>query len=133
MTFHGVFKNLAAIADFVSDAAILAGLNEQEIYQVVTAVDEACSNIIEHAYDGEGKGDIICSCDPQPGCLRITLTDTGRSFDPAEIPAPDTECCLEDRESHGLGLYFINLLMDEVQFDFSNPGFNVLVMSKRKG
>ncbi len=97
------------------------------------AVDEACSNIIEHAYGGEGKGDIICCCDPAPGSLTITLKDTGRAFDPAEIAPPNTEAPLEERESHGLGLYFINQLMDEVHFDFSDQKTNVLVMVKRKG
>lgn len=132
-TFRGVFKNLAGIAAFVREAALAAGLDHEEIYQVETAVDEACSNIIEHAYGGEGKGDIICSCEPEPGCLTITIKDTGISFDPSGIPAPDMHCCLEDRHSHGLGLYFINQLMDEIHFDFSNPGMNVLVMIKRKG
>ncbi|MHC1783996.1 MAG: ATP-binding protein [Anaerolineaceae bacterium] len=131
-TFRGMFINLANIAAFVRLAAKIAGLNEKEIYQVETAVDEACSNIIEHAYSGEDKGDIICCCDPEPGCLTITLKDTGRRFDPSDIPLPDTQCCLEDREPHGLGLYFINQLMDEVAFDFSDPKMNVLVMTKRK-
>lgn len=132
-TFRGVFKNLADIAIFVRQAAKIAGLNKKETYQVETAVDEACSNIIEHAYGGEDTGDIICYCDPEPGCLTITLKDTGQRFDPSDVPLPDTDCCLEDRESHGLGLFFINQLMDEVAFDFSDPKVNVLVMTKRKG
>lgn len=132
-TFRGVFTNLAGIAAFIREAALAAGLRDNEIYQVETAVDEACSNIIEHAYGGEDNGDIICSCDIQPGCLKVTLTDRGRSFNPSDIAPPDTNCCLEDREPHGLGLFFINQLMDEVQFDFSKPGLNKLIMTKRKG
>jgi serine/threonine-protein kinase RsbW len=132
-TFRGSFKNLVDIAVFVRQASKIAGLDEKETYQVETAVDEACSNIIEHAYGGENKGDIICFCDPEPGCLTVTLKDTGQRFDPADVPPPDRQCCLEDRESHGLGLFFINQLMDEVTFDFSDPKINVLVMTKRKG
>jgi len=132
-TFRGVYKNLARIAAFVREAARAAGFDEKEVYHVETAVDEACSNIIEHAYGGEGRGDIVCSCESAPGCLTVILKDTGRPFDPASIPEPDTRCCLEDRKSQGLGLYFINQLMDEVDFYFADPGINTLVMTKRKG
>lgn len=111
----------------------MAGLNDSEAYQVETAVDEACSNIIEHAYGGENIGDITCCCDCGPGSITITLKDNGKSFSPDNIPAPNINVNLEERESHGLGIFFIKKLMDEVYFDFSNPSENVLVMTKRKG
>ena len=60
--FSGRFESLADIRKFVFQAASNAGFDEKEIYAVELAVDEACSNIIEHAYEGEGKGDIICTC-----------------------------------------------------------------------
>lgn len=133
MVFRGIFANLAAISSFVREACLNAGLTTENIYKVETAVDEACTNIIEHAYCGEDNGDIICSCDANPGEVTVTLKDTGQPFDPASVPYPDRECPLEERESHGLGLFFIYQMMDEVHFDFSDPKFNVLVMTKRKG
>jgi serine/threonine-protein kinase RsbW len=132
-TFRGVFSNLANIDEFVRQAAQKAGLNDTETYQVETAVDEACSNIIEHAYGGENKGNITCCCDCAPGCITIILKDNGKRFSPDNIPEPNVHGSLEERESHGLGLFFIKKLMDEVHFDFSDPSVNVLVMTKRKG
>jgi serine/threonine-protein kinase RsbW len=131
--FRGIFKNLAAIGEFIRQSSETAGLTEKDTYQVETAVDEACSNIIEHAYGGEDKGDIICCCVTSPGTLSITLADTGKPFNPSDVAVPDTHAALEKRESHGLGLFFINQMMDEVHFDFSDPKVNVLVMTKRKG
>lgn len=132
-TFRGVFSNLVNIGEFVRQASRKAGLSDTESYQVETAVDEACSNIIEHAYGGENKGDITCCYDCSPGCLTITLKDNGKPFCPGNIPVPNVFGNLEERKSHGLGLFFINKLMDDVHFDFSDPLMNILVMTKRKG
>ena len=100
------------------------------VYAVQLAVDEACSNIIEHAYGGEGRGDIICVCDSHDQGLTVTLQDKGRPFNPREIPEPDLHCRLEDRQEGGLGLYIIYQLMDEVKFDFISQSGNVLKLVK---
>lgn len=99
---------------------------------VETAVDEACSNIIEHAYGGEGIGDIEITYQINAKCLTIILRDFGKPFDPSKIPEPQLTAPLEKRKSHGLGLFFIRKMMDEVHFDFSNETGNVLTMVKRK-
>ena len=50
-TFPGTFDSLSAIGEFVTRAAKAAGLDVRAVYEVAMAVDEACSNIIEHGYD----------------------------------------------------------------------------------
>ncbi|MGB7095630.1 MAG: ATP-binding protein, partial [Anaerolineales bacterium] len=87
--FSGLFESLAGIRRFVFKAASEAGFNDKEIYAVELAVDEACSNIIEHAYGGEGKGDIICTCNDINNGLEIILKDGGEPFDPAGVSSPD--------------------------------------------
>ena len=52
------YKNLAFISQFVTEEAEKAGFSPADIYAIQTAVDEACSNIIDHAYGGENLGDI---------------------------------------------------------------------------
>jgi len=102
------------------------------MYMVETAVDEACSNIIEHAYQGEGKGDIEVTTRTSPAGLAVTLRDQGRPFEPDEILAPDVHVDLEDQPGHGLGLYFIRQWMDEVSFEFTPDHGNVLTMVKHR-
>ncbi|MBA3073725.1 MAG: ATP-binding protein, partial [Anaerolineae bacterium] len=60
-TFPGVYASLTEIADFVKDSAKVIGFNPADLFSLETAVDEAVSNIIEHAYEGEGKGEIVCT------------------------------------------------------------------------
>lgn len=130
--FPGRFDSLAKIARFVVYAAEAAGLSRDAIYAVEMAVDEACTNIIQHAYGGEGRGDIECTCRINHSGLTVTLRDYGRPFDPERVPEPDIHTSLEERKEGGLGLYLIRKLMDEVHFEFVPDSGNVLTMVKRK-
>jgi serine/threonine-protein kinase RsbW len=130
--FPGRFDSLAAIGEFVARAAKAAGLNARAIYSVQMAVDEACSNIIEHAYGGEGRGSIECTCCISDEGLTVILHDHGRPFDPASVPDPNLHTSLEDRTVGGLGLYFVRQLMDEVHFEFTPDSGNLLTMVKYK-
>ena len=82
-------ENLAAIADFVDTAMRQFGI-EESIYEVKTAVDEACSNIIMYAY-ADGEGIISISCELQDNDFVITIGDKGRPFDLDSVPPPDLE------------------------------------------
>lgn len=131
--FPGNFKSLAPISDFVVSNAETAGFSPNEIYAVQTAVDEACANIIDHAYGGENIGDIQISVKAIKNGLMIILQDKGKPFDPNEVPEPDISCPLEIRKERGLGVFFIRKLMDEVKFDFSSHRGNTLTLIKYKG
>ena len=128
----GYFENLSQIGAFVVQAANLAGLDDQAVYAVEMAVDEACTNIIEHAYGGEGRGDIECTCRINNNGLTVTLRDYGCPFDPTSVPEPDLYANLDNRKEGGLGLYFIRQLMDEVRFEFTPDTGNVLTMVKHR-
>ncbi|HBF40754.1 MAG TPA: ATP-binding protein [Anaerolineaceae bacterium] len=131
MIFPGNYESLEKIAEFVTAEARASGLNRTQVFAVETAVDEACSNIIEHAYGGEGIGDIHCTTISEPERFTIVLEDHGRGFDPATVPDPDLSAPLRDRKSHGLGFYMMCQWMDEVRFDF-HENRNRLTMVKLK-
>jgi anti-sigma regulatory factor (Ser/Thr protein kinase) len=129
----GQFERLTEISDFITQAARKAGLNEDEVFHVEMAVDEACSNIIEHAYAAQ-RGDINLACHcPGAGRLEIVIRDTGQPFDPAQMPTPNVNAPtdLDDLNEGGLGLYFIRKLMDEVRFEYVPGQGNILTMVKR--
>jgi serine/threonine-protein kinase RsbW len=132
-TFPGRFSYLAEIGEFVTRAAGAAGLSPDAVYAVEMAVDEACTNIIMHAYGGEGRGDIECTCQINGRGLTVTLRDRGCSFDPSSVPDPDVDTEIQDRQEGGLGLYLMRNLMDDVRFEFSSDAGNVLTLVKHKG
>jgi len=54
-SFPGKYSSLERIGDFVRKIAKEAGFESLSVYSIEMAVDEACSNIIEHAYGEKGK------------------------------------------------------------------------------
>ncbi len=135
--YTACFDNLDPVRTFVAESAEACGLEPAAVYAVQLAVDEAFTNIVEHAYGGESEEMIECTCQIGGNGLSISLRDCGKPFDPQAVPTPDLEARLEEREIGGLGLYFIYQLMDDVQFAFfddpqTGKPCNILKMFKRK-
>jgi serine/threonine-protein kinase RsbW len=131
-SFPGRFANLEPIGNWIGKAAEQAGLDGSAVYAVQLAVDEACTNIIEHAYGGEDKGNIDLSTDVTESAFTIILRDHGKPFNPDLIPMPKTNLPLDEIQPRGLGLYLMRRMMDEVQFQFSSDQGNILRMVKHK-
>lgn len=131
-TFPGRFESLVKISEFVARSVEAAGFDDPAAYCVLLAVEEACSNIINHGYGGEGKGDIKCSCEVTDDELIITLRDWGETSCPTSAPEPNFDVPLENLKLKGAGLILINKIMDEVHFESAPDNGNVLVMVKRR-
>jgi serine/threonine-protein kinase RsbW len=130
--FPGSFNSLTEIAALIQQASKEAGLDECATYKIETSVDEACSNIIEHAYAGSTDGTIEITYTINSDRLTIVLKDHGQPFNPKSIPSPDTKAPIEDRKAHGMGLYMMRKWMDEITFEFRD-GTNILTMVKFLG
>lgn len=124
-------ERLGEISEFVERAARASGLNEDKTYDVQMAVDEACTNVINHAYRGRSDGRIEIVCEPSPSEFVVTIRDWGKRFDPKKVAKPKTGDPLQRRKIGGLGLFFMYKMMDRVKFSFSQDQGNVLVMSKK--
>lgn len=127
----GRFDRLEQISKFIEQAGLTAGLDDTAVCRCQLAVDEACTNIIEHAYEGEGRGSIDIVCDLGAGELTITIADQGKPFDPNSVPEPQLGAQLDDMQVGGLGLYFMRQVMDAVEFSYQD-GSNKLVLVKRR-
>ena len=130
--FPAHFNQLEIIRDFVNQASMDAGMDEEGRCAIEMAVDEACSNIIEHAYKGMVPGDIECTCDHDAHRMTIILRDHGKPFDPDTVDTPDLTNPLSKRKIGGLGVYLINSLMDEVRYEAQSETGNILTLVRRK-
>ena len=128
--FPAQCESLAAIIAFVTEVAHQAGLSADAVQAVQLAVDEACMNIIEHAYRGTEGGNIECRCAIDSRGLVITLIDHGIPFELDKVPQPRLSVNLEERSERGLGVYIMCRLMDEVRHTFSPQSGNVLTRVK---
>jgi len=131
LSVPGRFDRLQQVGYLVAEAAKEAGFDEDDVSRCQLAVDEACTNIIEHGYGGEDKGKIEVACEALPGELTITIRDQARQFDPNVAPPPKLETTIENLGVGGLGLHFMRQVMDRVEFSYENGG-NKLILVKRK-
>lgn len=125
----GRIADLAYLHGFVDDACQRAQVDPAAWFDLNLAVEEACANVIEHAYCGMG-GELMVRFRARGPDVLITVTDHGEPFDPATVTLPDLRIPLENRPVGGLGLFLMQQLMDDVRFTFSADG-NKLEMVKR--
>ncbi len=123
-------SQLATISEFVAENARRAGVPEEAIFEIQMATDEACTNSIEHAYEGQ-SGEVRVCCWVEGDDFVVRVTDFGRRFDPNNVPMPDTEAPLESRNVGGLGLFFMRQLSDHVEFAFDPAQGNRTILRKR--
>ncbi len=128
--FPARYDHLRAISAFVMDAIKDAPFDSRQRYAIDLAVDEACSNVIDHAYGGEDQGEIRILLEFNGTGLIITIQDDGAPFDPGCVAEPDLTSPLETRCERGLGVFLIHEVMDEAAYDFSSPGVNQLRLVK---
>jgi serine/threonine-protein kinase RsbW len=129
LNIPGKTDNLEAIRNFVAGIARNAGFGDEDVNKIELAVDEACSNVIEHAYASDGAKDIGIAVLIDRMKLTVTVTDHGRSFHFDGVPLPDMKQYLAELRVGGLGIYLMKMLMDEVEYR-SEHGRNEVRMSK---
>lgn len=130
LTVTSELDKLEAIARFVAQAAGDMGMDEDQIYAMQLAVDEACTNVMDYAYQGKAGQPVTIECREADGKCVVTIRDRGRSFDPACIPAPNLKAPAARRQVGGLGIYLMRKLMDEVRFRFDKATGNELTLIK---
>jgi sigma-B regulation protein RsbU (phosphoserine phosphatase) len=119
---------LRVIRAAVRNQAEMAGCSEQCVGDVVMAVDEACQNIIRHAYDGKPGGEIVLAIERRSGELVFSLRDFAPPVDPRKIRPRE----LDDVRPGGLGTHLIRQVMDEAEYLRPPSGAgNLLRMVKR--
>ena len=124
-------QNLALIREFVTRVAAQAGLGDAEVAQLELAVDEACANVIEHAYGDDATKQVKIRAVFDDDALSIHVIDTGQGFDPTQVQQQDLKDLIAKRRTGGLGMRLIKTLMDEVHYEIEPGKKNELRMVKK--
>lgn len=123
-------ENLSVVRDFISASAAEAGIRTDTIENIILAVDEACTNIIKHAYNSFPDGELIIKTKSTLSRFVVIIKDFGKTFEPGMIPEPDLQKYYRQRRVGGLGMYLMKNLMDDVKY-VSIPGkYNEVLLSK---
>lgn len=96
----------------VAAAAESCGFAGDDLSDVVLAVDEACQNIIRHAYKDRTDGVLLLALLRDPVNLIILVRDYAPSVDVNQVKSRD----LNDVRPGGLGVHLMHQVMDECGF-----------------
>lgn len=110
----------------VGKIAEKVGFGSKEADKLVLAVDEACTNVIRHAYKEIQEGRIILTFLIDAESLEIRMRDFGEVGDPAGFKPRN----LGDIRPGGLGIHFIRSALDEIQYETPPDGGTLLRMIK---
>ncbi|HUV39975.1 MAG TPA: ATP-binding protein [Planctomycetota bacterium] len=122
-------EHMKLVRALVGAAAEVVGFVKPDVNCLCLAVDEACTNVIRHAYDGDYTRPIVLELRMLSDRLEVTLRDYGKKADPARIKPRE----LHDIRPGGLGVHFIREIMDEVVYDVSVDVGTELRMMKLLG
>ena len=121
-------ERLGLVRAVVKWAAEAAGCNAALVEQLVIAVNEACMNVIQHAYGTGASGDLVLEVFYNGAQIRFQLVDFAAAVDLDKIKSRD----LKDIRPGGLGVHFIAEIMDDFRFGhLENGSGNYLEMKKK--
>lgn len=124
-------ENLTKVREFISSVIQEINASQDIAGDVILAVDEACTNIIKHAYRFFPDGEIKIKIKYSPNKIKVEITDQGEPFSPDTVPTPDLKKYFEEKRVGGLGMYLMKSLMDSVEYK-SVPGkFNQVFLTKK--
>ena len=109
-------KYLNLVTGLAKRAAIVAGLDDSAAAKVSIAVDEAVTNVILHAYNGEATHKVELDLRFTPQALEVHIFHTGQGMREDQVVIPDPSEYLTHPRKGGLGLLLMSRFMDEVRY-----------------
>ena len=119
-SFPAVSKNEALARGVAAQFLLLSDPTVEELSDVKTAVSEAVTNAVVHAYPGE-KGSVELTLQESGGEITVTVSDTGRGIADVALARTPFFTTAPEAERTGLGFAVMEAYMDSVEVD-SAPG-----------
>ena len=102
-----------------------------ELSDVKTAVSEAVTNCIVHAYGSDPRGSIRIECEADEDTLHIRISDSGRGIGDVAQAIQPFFTTLEDEERSGMGFTIMQTFMTTFRVQSALGAGTVVTMSKR--
>jgi anti-sigma regulatory factor (Ser/Thr protein kinase) len=122
---------LGLVREVTRKMAETAGFDLGTANKLALAVDEAATNVIEHAYRGAPDREVEIRLEDRGPEFTVEVVDSGNTVDPRAVPDVDLRRYVKERRTGGLGMHLMEKIMDSVTFHRS-AGRNVCRLVKRK-
>lgn len=109
-------RYLEDVRRFVEAHAAEANLPEDSVEKFKIAVDEACTNVIKHAYGGDEHHRVDLAIIVEADQFTVRIRDNGRPFNRSNYEEPNLLELTKRRRGGGLGVHIMRRLMDHVEY-----------------
>ena len=124
-------RYLSTLADFLKSVCQNHEIPEEDIENLLLAVDEASTNVIKYAYQIGPLYYFTVRVSFDRNQVQVDLLDQGRRFNPLANPLPEREKLVGDEESLGMGIRVMKKVTDDVRYRYSPSEGNQLTLIKR--
>lgn len=125
LEFSSHTGNLALMRNYVRSFLETFPFSERQRTLMVLGVDEACTNIIRHAYQQREDQLISLSLEGRKNCVCLRLRDYGKKTPATEMKSRPADLI----KPGGLGLHLIRNAFDQVDYVLRSRGTE-LVLTK---
>ncbi len=122
---------LSLVREVTKRMAEAAGFEAATADGMALAVDEATTNVLEHAYRGATDRTVELRIEDRGETFCVDVVDNGATVDPKTVPHVDLSRYVTERRKGGLGVHLMGRIMDSVTFRRSARR-NVCCLVKRK-
>lgn len=130
ITISNQTENLVRVREFITRMVAQSGVRKKDENKIILAVDEAVSNIIEHAYEEQREGTIEIQVRADGERFEILIRDSGKHFNPEDIMPVNIHEHVRAGKRHGLGIFIMRQIMDEVEYRYKEGVENELRLVK---
>jgi anti-sigma regulatory factor (Ser/Thr protein kinase) len=120
--------NLKPLRSVVKELSSKQGCDEKNIDCMVMAINEACMNVIQHAYGDHEEGEIIIDFLKEENELIVRIYDFAEKVDCNTIKSRD----LDDVRPGGIGVHIMNEVMDKIEYKEGPDGVGNLLELRKK-
>ena len=123
-------RNLSMIRDFVEQAARRSPIEATDLDRLKLAVDEACANVIEHAYKHDSTQELTIRVSFDVTRVAVEVIDSGSTYDPTNHTPKSLEDIAKHRGDGGMGIRLMRMATDELSWSTDEEGHNCLRLVK---
>ena len=115
-------------ADWLHEVAHQNEVPQNKAIALDQCLDEVLMNIVMHGGSTATNTPVQLSFALTPEVAAITVSDSGKPFDPVNAPAKPKPMTLEEAEPGGLGLSIIKGLSNHINYEYKE-GRNILTFA----
>lgn len=130
VTFKALSVNEGFARVCVASFCVQLNPSVDEITDIKTAVSEAVTNCVVHAYPGQVKGDITLRCELENDLISITIRDKGVGIKDVEKAREPFYTSKPSEERSGMGFTVMESFMDDVEVTSNSFGTTVKLTKK---